>query len=47
MPTELRQSGPEPPRWTMRLVWFVVLWLGGLGAVSALAYLLRLWIAPR
>ena len=47
MPTNLKRSDPEPPRWTMRLVWFVVLWLGGLGAVSALAYVLRLWIAPR
>ena len=47
MPTELKRSDPEPPpRWTMRLIWFAALWLGGLGAVSALAFVLRLWIAP-
>jgi len=28
-------------RW--RLLWFLILWLAGVGAVSALAYLLR-WI---
>ena len=48
MPTELKHNVPEPPpRWTMRLLWFVILWLCGLGAVSTLAYILRLWIAPR
>lgn len=33
-------------RWLQRVGWFVGLWLGGLAAVSALAYVLRLWIAP-
>ncbi len=47
MPTDLHIDKPQPPRWPQRLLWFVVLWLGGLGAVSALAYVLRLWIAPR
>lgn len=47
MPTVLRPNDPKPPRWPVRVAWFVVLWLGGLGAVSALAYVLRLWIAPR
>ncbi len=28
-----------------RLGWFVVLWLAGVGAVGAVAGLLRLWIA--
>lgn len=32
--------------WLTRIAWFVALWLAGLGAVSALAYGLRLWIAP-
>ena len=31
------------PLWK-RLAWFVALWLGGLAAVSLLAWLLRLWI---
>jgi len=31
------------PLWK-RLAWFVALWLAGLAAVSALAWLLRLWI---
>lgn len=47
MPTDIQTEKPQPPRWPRRLLWFVVLWLGGLGAVSALAYVLRLWIAPR
>ncbi|MDB5625358.1 MAG: hypothetical protein JWR73_1160, partial [Tardiphaga sp.] len=47
MRTDLKRDDPKPPRWSQRLIWFVVLWLGGLGAVSALAYVLRLWIAPR
>ena len=29
-----------------RLLWFVVLWLGGVGGVALVAYGLRLWIAP-
>lgn len=29
-----------------RLLWFVVLWLGGVGTVALVAYGLRLWIAP-
>ena len=31
---------------SQRLLWFVVLWLGGVGAVALVAYGLRLWIAP-
>jgi hypothetical protein len=29
-----------------RLLWFVALWLGGVGTVALMAYGLRLWIAP-
>ncbi|HWV97104.1 MAG TPA: DUF2474 domain-containing protein [Xanthobacteraceae bacterium] len=29
-----------------RLLWFALLWLCGVGAVSIVAYGLRLWIAP-
>lgn len=39
---------PEPPQGPLwqRLAWFAALWLGGLAAVSALAYGLRFWIGP-
>ena len=30
-----------------RLLWFAMLWLGGVGTVSVLAWGLRLWIAPK
>jgi hypothetical protein len=30
-----------------RLLWFVALWLGGVGTVTIVAYGIRLWIAPR
>lgn len=29
-----------------RLLWFVALWLGGVGTVALISYGLRLWIAP-
>ena len=29
-----------------RLLWFVALWLLGVGTVTIVAYGLRLWIAP-
>ena len=29
-----------------RLLWFVALWLLGVGTVAIVAYGLRLWIAP-
>jgi hypothetical protein len=32
---------------TQRLLWFVMLWLGGVGSVAIVAYGLRLWIAPK
>jgi hypothetical protein len=35
------------PSLPMRLLWFVALWLGGVGTVAIVAYALRLWIAPR
>ena len=30
-----------------RLLWFVLLWLGGVGTVTLISYGLRLWIAPK
>lgn len=35
----------DAPLWR-RLAWFVVLWLGGLLAVGAVALLIRLWLQP-
>lgn len=29
-----------------KLLWFAALWLLGTGTVAAVAYILRLWIAP-
>jgi len=29
-----------------RLIWFVALWFVGVGTVAAVAFILRLWIAP-
>jgi hypothetical protein len=30
-----------------RLLWFVGLWLGGVGSVAIVAYGLRLWLAAK
>jgi hypothetical protein len=30
-----------------RLLWFVVLWLGGVGTVAVVAFGLRLWLSPK
>jgi hypothetical protein len=40
-------TGPQqPPRpLKRRLIWFVALWLGGVGTVTLVSYVLRLWIA--
>ena len=42
MPTE-----PNPPPLRQRLLWFAVLWLGGVGTVALVSWGLRLWIAPK
>ncbi len=39
-----RDDTPQPL--ARQLLWFVALWLLGIGTVSSVAYLLRLWIAP-
>jgi hypothetical protein len=36
----------DKPPLRQRLLWFVALWLGGVGTVALMAYGLRLWIAP-
>ena len=38
---------PAPRPLGRRLLWFVGLWLAGVGAVAAISLLLHLWIAPR
>jgi hypothetical protein len=41
------QEAPKPrPLW-QRLLWFAALWLGGVGTVALLSWVLRLWIAPK
>ena len=30
-----------------RLLWFATLWLGGVGTVTLISFVLRLWIAPK
>jgi len=30
-----------------RLLWFAVLWLGGVGTVAIVSFGLKLWIAPK
>jgi hypothetical protein len=38
----------EAPRpLTQRLLWFVALWLGGVGILAVVAFGLRLWLSPR
>jgi hypothetical protein len=43
----LTQIKPEQLPLAQRLLWFAVLWLGGVGTVTLISFLLRLWIAPK
>jgi hypothetical protein len=36
----------EPGALGQRLIWFAVLWLGGVGTVALISFGLRLWLAP-
>jgi hypothetical protein len=36
-----------PPSLARRLLWFVALWLGGVGTVAVVAFGLRLWLSPK
>ena len=40
-------SEPTPRSLTQRLLWFALLWLGGVGTVALVSWGLRLWIAPK
>lgn len=37
---------PAPRSLATRLFWFAALWVAGLGTVTLISYVLRLWIAP-
>ncbi|WP_441516764.1 DUF2474 domain-containing protein [Bradyrhizobium sp. 2TAF24] len=37
---------PEAMPLSRRLLWFAALWLSGVGTVAAVAFVLRLWLAP-
>jgi hypothetical protein len=37
---------PELRPLTLRLLWFAMLWLGGVGAVAMVSLGLRFWIGP-
>ena len=39
-------ADPGPRPLAQRLLWFVALWLAGVGAVGLLSLVLHLWIAP-
>jgi len=38
---------PSPRPLAQRLLWFVALWLGGIGTATLISFVLRLWIAPK
>ena len=41
------QINKDPRPLGPRLLWFVALWLGGVGTVALISFCLRLWIAPK
>jgi hypothetical protein len=43
----LKPPAENPAPLAHRLMWFVALWLGGVGTVALVGYGLRLWIAPK
>ena len=40
-------SEPRQPPMLQRLFWFAALWLGGVGSVALLSFVLRLWLSPK
>ncbi len=36
----------DTPQLARRLIWFAILWAGGVAAVAALAFVLRLFLFP-
>jgi hypothetical protein len=47
MPRPETPSQQEIAPLSQRLLWFVVLWLGGVGTLALIAFGLRLWLAPK
>ena len=41
------QDAPAPRPLAQRLLWFVGLWLAGVGAVAVISLVLHVWIAPK
>jgi hypothetical protein len=41
-----RPTSEAPRSLAKRLLWFVGLWLAGVGSLSLVAFGLRLWLAP-
>lgn len=41
----VREPDPAGPLWK-RLAWLVAIWAASVTALAAVAYVLRLWIAP-
>ena len=41
------QKDRQPRPLKQRLLWFVALWLAGVGAVAIVSLGLRLWLAPK
>jgi hypothetical protein len=39
------QTSPQPL--ARRLLWFVALWLAGVGSVAVLSLILHFWLSPR
>jgi hypothetical protein len=40
-------SDQTPRPLAQRLLWFAVLWLGGVGTVALISLALRFWISPK
>jgi len=43
----LTEIKPNQRPLSHRLLWFAALWIGGVGTVTLISFVLRLWIAPK
>jgi hypothetical protein len=43
----LTEHKPPQRPLAQRLLWFVALWLAGVGTVTLISFFLKLWIAPK
>ncbi len=37
-------EGRRPPRWPLRIAWFIGLWLASIAALGVVAWLIRFWL---